>query len=279
MEHQANGACSRASAAVVRWHTLGEGFTWETQDKARDLAAAAKAWETAKALMQEPDLKLIVLDEINIALRYDYLPARRGCRDAEEPQARPACRGHRAERQARDDRGGRSRHQNHSGEASLRRRGEGASRHRVLMAARVLMLQGTGSSVGKSLLVAGLARALVKRGLERQAVQAAEHVEQRRRDGGRRRDRPRPGAAGSGGLCRTIGAYEPGAAETPERGGRAGDRPGQGARAGNGAGDAGSEAEPDAVRASKFRQTEARGRHRPGRRRGQRVGDKMSAGK
>jgi len=59
---------------MVRWHTLGEGFTWETQDKARDMAAAAKAWETAKALMQDPELKLIVLDEINIALRYDYLP-------------------------------------------------------------------------------------------------------------------------------------------------------------------------------------------------------------
>jgi cob(I)alamin adenosyltransferase len=59
---------------MVRWHTLGEGFTWETQDKARDMAAAARAWETAKALMDEPDLKLIVLDELNIALRYDYLP-------------------------------------------------------------------------------------------------------------------------------------------------------------------------------------------------------------
>jgi cob(I)alamin adenosyltransferase len=58
----------------VRWHTLGEGFTWETQDKARDMAAAAKAWETAKALMADPEIDLIVLDEINIALRYDYLP-------------------------------------------------------------------------------------------------------------------------------------------------------------------------------------------------------------
>jgi cob(I)alamin adenosyltransferase len=59
---------------MVRWHTLGEGFTWETQDKTRDMAAAAKAWETAKRLMRDPDLNLIVLDEINIALRYDYLP-------------------------------------------------------------------------------------------------------------------------------------------------------------------------------------------------------------
>jgi cob(I)alamin adenosyltransferase len=59
---------------LMEWHTLGEGFTWETQDKARDMAAAARAWETAKSLMQNPALKLLVLDELNIALRYDYLP-------------------------------------------------------------------------------------------------------------------------------------------------------------------------------------------------------------
>ena len=59
---------------LMEWHTLGEGFTWETQDKARDIAAAAKAWETAKTLMQDPALKLLVLDELNIALGYDYLP-------------------------------------------------------------------------------------------------------------------------------------------------------------------------------------------------------------
>jgi len=58
----------------VRWYTLGEGFTWETQDKARDMAAAARAWKTAKALMADPEIDLIVLDELNIALRYDYLP-------------------------------------------------------------------------------------------------------------------------------------------------------------------------------------------------------------
>ena len=59
---------------MVRWHTLGEGFTWETQDKARDMAAAAQAWEMAKQLMGDPEIKLVVLDELNIALRYDYLP-------------------------------------------------------------------------------------------------------------------------------------------------------------------------------------------------------------
>ena len=59
---------------MVEWHALGEGFTWETQDKARDIAACQKAWETAKALLARDDVGLIVLDELNIALRYDYLP-------------------------------------------------------------------------------------------------------------------------------------------------------------------------------------------------------------
>lgn len=58
----------------VQFHALGEGFTWETQDKARDIAAAEKAWAKARELMADTSLKLIVLDELNIALRYDYLP-------------------------------------------------------------------------------------------------------------------------------------------------------------------------------------------------------------
>jgi cob(I)alamin adenosyltransferase len=58
----------------VVWHTAGEGFTWETQDKARDIAACQRAWEIALALMDDPTIGLIVLDELNIALRYDYLP-------------------------------------------------------------------------------------------------------------------------------------------------------------------------------------------------------------
>jgi len=58
---------------LVIWHTMGEGFTWETQDRARDIAAARRAWETACGLMQQPGLALLVLDELNIALRYDYL--------------------------------------------------------------------------------------------------------------------------------------------------------------------------------------------------------------
>jgi len=52
---------------------MGEGFTWETQDKARDIAAAGRAWEMACSLMARDDIALVVLDELNIALRYKYL--------------------------------------------------------------------------------------------------------------------------------------------------------------------------------------------------------------
>jgi cob(I)alamin adenosyltransferase len=59
----------------VTWHTMGEGFTWDTQDRDRDIAAAAAAFGKAREMMQSGDFDLVVLDEINIALRYDYLTA------------------------------------------------------------------------------------------------------------------------------------------------------------------------------------------------------------
>lgn len=58
---------------AVAWHAMGEGFTWETQDLRRDIAAAERAWAQAEALMADPAIALLVLDELNIALRYDYL--------------------------------------------------------------------------------------------------------------------------------------------------------------------------------------------------------------
>lgn len=58
----------------LTWHSMGEGFTWETQDRARDVAAANRAWEEALRQMARPALGLLVLDELCIALRYDYLP-------------------------------------------------------------------------------------------------------------------------------------------------------------------------------------------------------------
>jgi cob(I)alamin adenosyltransferase len=57
----------------VAWHTMGEGFTWDTQDRARDIAAAERAWAKARELMADPSFSLVILDELNIALRYDYL--------------------------------------------------------------------------------------------------------------------------------------------------------------------------------------------------------------
>ena len=59
---------------AVEIHATGEGFTWETQDRERDIRAARAAWEKAEALLADPSFRMIVLDELNIALRYDYLP-------------------------------------------------------------------------------------------------------------------------------------------------------------------------------------------------------------
>ncbi|GBR57757.1 ATP:cobalamin adenosyltransferase [Acetobacter senegalensis DSM 18889] len=59
---------------LVEWHALGEGFTWETQDKARDIAACQRAWRVAQQALANPEVGLVILDELNIALRYDYLP-------------------------------------------------------------------------------------------------------------------------------------------------------------------------------------------------------------
>jgi cob(I)alamin adenosyltransferase len=59
---------------LVSCRAMGEGFTWDTQDRARDIAAAREAWEMAKAMIADPSYRLVLLDELNIVLRYDYLP-------------------------------------------------------------------------------------------------------------------------------------------------------------------------------------------------------------
>ncbi|MFZ1813746.1 MAG: cob(I)yrinic acid a,c-diamide adenosyltransferase [Rhizobiaceae bacterium] len=62
-----------AFADQVEMATMGEGFTWETQDRSRDIAAANGAWEKAKAMIMDEKLDMVLLDELNIVLRYDYL--------------------------------------------------------------------------------------------------------------------------------------------------------------------------------------------------------------
>lgn len=59
---------------LVTIRAMGEGFTWETQDRERDVAHARAGWEEAKRMIADPQYKLVLLDELNIVLRYDYLP-------------------------------------------------------------------------------------------------------------------------------------------------------------------------------------------------------------
>jgi cob(I)alamin adenosyltransferase len=72
--HTAERDALAAFGDQVAWHTMGEGFTWETQDLKRDVAAAERAWAKARELMANPANRLVVLDELNITLRYDHLP-------------------------------------------------------------------------------------------------------------------------------------------------------------------------------------------------------------
>ena len=58
---------------LVDYHVMGEGYTWDIQDRERDVAAAEAAWAEARRMLRDPDYKLVVLDELNIALRYEYL--------------------------------------------------------------------------------------------------------------------------------------------------------------------------------------------------------------
>lgn len=58
---------------LVTFKAMGEGFTWETQDKARDIAAAQKAWAAGKAMIESGEYRMVILDEINVALRYEYV--------------------------------------------------------------------------------------------------------------------------------------------------------------------------------------------------------------
>ena len=71
--HTGERAALERFGHLVTCRAMGEGFTWETQDRARDIAAAGRAWETAKGMIADPSYRLVLLDELNIVLRYDYL--------------------------------------------------------------------------------------------------------------------------------------------------------------------------------------------------------------
>ena len=119
---------------LVTSSAMGEGFTWDTQDRARDIAAARAAWEAAKAMIADPSYRMVLLDELNIVLRYDYLPLdevmaalKRKPRDLHV-----VVTGRNAP--APTDRDRRPRHRDDAGQAPVPRRGQGAGGDRVLMA-------------------------------------------------------------------------------------------------------------------------------------------------
>ena len=58
----------------IEMHTLGEGFTWKTQDRDRDIATAGRGWQKAVELMRDPSFDMVILDELNIATKYEYIP-------------------------------------------------------------------------------------------------------------------------------------------------------------------------------------------------------------
>ena len=59
---------------LIEFKPMGEGFTWDTQDRTRDIAVARKAWDEVKRMIADPSYKMVIADELNIVLRYDYLP-------------------------------------------------------------------------------------------------------------------------------------------------------------------------------------------------------------
>jgi cob(I)alamin adenosyltransferase len=73
----------RSYGDICQFHTMGEGFTWETQDRQRDIAKAREAWAVAAELLADPQVGLVVLDELNIALKYGYLELERVLADIE----------------------------------------------------------------------------------------------------------------------------------------------------------------------------------------------------
>ncbi len=80
---------TRHFSDLCQFHTMGEGFTWETQDRERDVAHAQAAWQKAKELIRDPAIQLVLLDELNIAIRYDYVPIAEvlAFLEAEKPEA------------------------------------------------------------------------------------------------------------------------------------------------------------------------------------------------
>ena len=186
-------------------------------------------------MMADPAYRLILLDELNIVLRYDYLPIDDVVAKltARRPGLHVVVTGRNAKDEliAAADLVTEMTMIKHPFRDGVKAQAGNRVLSNLLPSSRsctpAIMFQGTGSDVGKSLIVAGLARAFHRQGLRGAALQAAEHVEQCGGDGRWRRDRPRPGPAGAGLRRGALGAYESRAAEAAERDRRPGRHPGR----------------------------------------------------
>ena len=118
---------------LVTIKAMGEGFTWETQDRKRDIVAAETAWAKAKEMISDDSYKMVILDELNIVLRYGYISLTDVVETLKAKPRRPARGRHRAQRQGRADRYRRSGDRNDDGQAPLPFRRQGAGGNRVLV--------------------------------------------------------------------------------------------------------------------------------------------------
>ena len=120
-------------ADICEFHTMGEGFTWETQDRTRDVAAAQAAWSKAKELIASGTKSMVLLDEINIALRYDYIDVAEviAFLQTEKPPD-VSCRDDGAQRKGRIDGDRRSRDRDGTDQASVPLGHQGPAGRRIL---------------------------------------------------------------------------------------------------------------------------------------------------
>ena len=183
---------------LCEFHTMGEGFTWETQDKERDIAAASAAWQMAKELIRDESNRMVLLDEVNIALRYGYIPLAEVLSFlAEEKPAMThvVLTGRNAADELMEmadlvTEMSLIKHPFRSGiKAQI------GVESLMPPTTPAFMVQGAGSNVGKSVLVAGLCRYFANQ-VWLCAVQTAEHVEQCGSYFRWWRDRPGAGDAG-----------------------------------------------------------------------------------
>ena len=130
---------------LVEFHIMGTGFTWETQDRQTDIAAAEAAWSKAEALLADKATDLVILDELTYMLTYGYLDKARVLEGPARAAGASACRRYRTQRQPRTARDGRYRKRSERSAPRLQSRRQGAEGTRLLMAKIAIVEQQAGA--------------------------------------------------------------------------------------------------------------------------------------